>query len=142
MLGSMETFYKQTCFSCREMCLQVRETAFDAHGRKHEFQPAECRQFAWEDGTVQKVDNVSRTVLQVYRFLKCRFFVSLLSFWFRICMFKVNPRGVQLPFLNRNFCPLSAHSPTPQNILQERGAVEHAASISSLATIQADCWMI
>ena len=103
MLGSMETFCKQTCFSCREMCLQVRETAFDAHGRKHEFQPAECRQFAWEDGTVQKVDNVSRTVLQVYRFLKCRFFFSLLSFWLRICMFKVNPRGVQLPFLNRFF---------------------------------------
>ena len=123
------------------MCLQVRETAFDAHGRKHEFQPAECRQFAWEDGTVQKVDNVSRTVLQVYRFLKCFFFFAFVLLAQNLHV-QSEPTWRPASLSQSIFCPLSAHSPTLQNILQERGAVEHAASISSLATIQADCWMI
>ena len=90
---------------------QVGEDGFDLGGRQYQFRHGQVRQFAWEDGTIQSVQSIQKTLDEVYK--QC------------FCMFCCNSVWEAWVLLN-----ITAGD-------EERGLVENAASQTCLATVQA-----
>ena len=47
--------------------LCVGEDGFDLGGRQYQFRHGQVRQFAWEDGTIQSVQSIQKTLGEVYK---------------------------------------------------------------------------
>eukprot|EP00438_Fugacium_kawagutii_P022090 Skav219834 [mRNA] locus=scaffold859:52253:52480:+ [translate_table: standard] len=61
-------FFQLECeegLACRNFraAAEVEEASFETLGRRFPFQqPEQCRHFAWEDGTIQRVDRIHKTL--------------------------------------------------------------------------------